>query len=165
MNGWKNEATWKFQLHLANDRQLYATANQAAARIAMDAATFEDAVEAFARWLAGEWSSRPRPANPSTWDRLTDELAEAAWRQVELDAVARSWIATVRLSRDEFEHLVDAAVLGAAGVSLYDLPDVSLDGWLDDTDHIALAGARQVARDAALEILADAGYPAEVAHG
>jgi hypothetical protein len=166
MNGWPNEPTWRLQVHIGNDRQLHALANQAAARIAAGAATFDEAVESFAAWLSAEFNARPLADNPPTWERLAQELAETAWREVDTKRVASHWISAVRLTRDEFEHLVDTAIEKLAGVSLYDLPDVSLDDWLDENDHLPLAGARGVATDAAREILAEAGYPVEeAAHG
>jgi hypothetical protein len=66
------------------------------------------------------------------------------------------------MDRDQFRRLIDDRVRTIAGVGLDDLPDVSLDDWLDDADGIADEHAELAALEAALEILEDDGLDEDV---
>jgi hypothetical protein len=66
------------------------------------------------------------------------------------------------MDREQFRRLVDDRIRRIAGVALDDLPDVSLDDWLDDEDSIDDGIAPGAALDAAVEILEAEGIDEEV---
>lgn len=66
------------------------------------------------------------------------------------------------MDREKFRRLVDDRVRRIAGVSLDDLPDVSLDDYLDDDDGIEDGAAAEAALTAAVEILESEGIDQEV---
>jgi hypothetical protein len=66
------------------------------------------------------------------------------------------------MDRDQFRRLVDDRVRRISGVGLDDLPDVSLDDWLDDDDGIDDRIAESAALDAAVELLEGEGIDEDV---
>ena len=66
------------------------------------------------------------------------------------------------MDRETFRRLVDDRVRRISGVGLDDLPDVSLDDYLDDDDGIDDRAAAAAALDAAVEILEGEGIDDDV---
>jgi hypothetical protein len=66
------------------------------------------------------------------------------------------------MDRETFRRLVDDRVRRISGVGLDDLPDVSLDDYLDDADGIDDRAAAAAALDAAVEILEGEGIDDDV---
>jgi hypothetical protein len=70
-----------------------------------------------------------------------------------MDMARNGWV-----TREEFRALVDRMLVARVGVGLDDLPDVSLDDWLDDEDGVAADVAEEAARDAVAAVLEDNGW-------
>lgn len=64
----------------------------------------------------------------------------------------------MRLSAEGFRALVERKIVSKVGVGLDDLPDVSLDDWLDGDDGIDRDEAEEAADDAVAAILEENGF-------